>query len=70
MGTMTAFPTGVSLGEKFTLTTMYSGKDVVIDEGSGNYYPIARADWYPNGVGGSLGHYASYEMTFRIFPRD
>ena len=59
-------PRPLSLGEKFTLTTMYSGKDVVIDEGSGNYYPIAREDWYPNSVGGGLGHYASYDMTFRI----
>lgn len=56
----------LSLGEKYTLTTTYAGKDVVINEGSGNYYPTAREDWYPNNAAAGLGRYTSYDMTFRI----
>ncbi|HJT71636.1 MAG TPA: M1 family aminopeptidase [Terriglobales bacterium] len=59
-------PRPLPRGEKYTLTTTYSGKDVVINEGGGNYYPTAREDWYPNSVGGGLGNYALYDMTFRI----
>jgi hypothetical protein len=53
-------------GEKFTVTTEYEGKDAVRNEGNGNYFPVAREDWYPNNPGGGLGEYASYDMTFRI----
>jgi hypothetical protein len=53
-------------GEKFTFTTTYAGKDAVNNEGGDNYFPLARQDWYPNSVGGGLGEYATYDMTFRI----
>ena len=53
-------------GEKFTITTTYSGKDAVSNEGNGNYYPIAASNWYPNNAASSLGEYTSYDMTFRI----
>ena len=56
----------LALGEKYTTTTIYNGKDAIVNEGSGNYYPIAREDWYPNQVSGGLGNYATYDMTFRI----
>ena len=59
-------PKPLSAGEKFTFTTTYSGKEAVTDEGGGNYFPVARHNWYPNNVGGALGEYASYDMTFRI----
>jgi hypothetical protein len=59
-------PRPLKLGEKFTLTTEYEGKDAIRNEGSGNYYPIAREDWYPNTIFGGLGQYTSYDMTFRI----
>ena len=59
-------PRPLSAGEKYSLTTTYSGKEAVSNEGGGNYFPIARDDWYPNAVGASLGEYASYDMTFRI----
>src|SRR5262249_185980 len=35
-------------------------------EGGGNYFPIARDNWYPNNGNFSLGAYATYDMTFRI----
>src|SRR5262249_60029062 len=41
-------PTPLSAGEKFTVVTTYSGKDAISNEGNGNYYPIARHNWYPN----------------------
>jgi aminopeptidase N len=59
-------PKPLNEGEKFTITTTYAGKDAVTNEGSGNYMPIARQNWYPNGVGSALGEYATYDMTFRI----
>ena len=59
-------PRPLARGEKYTLTATYSGKDVVLNEGGGNYFPTAREDWYPNGVNGGFGSYATYDMTFRI----
>ena len=59
-------PKALALGEKFTITTNYSGKDAVRNEGNGNYFPIARENWYPNNPTFSLGQYSAYDMTFRI----
>jgi hypothetical protein len=56
----------LAVGEEFTFTTTYSGKDAVTNEGGDNYFPIARQDWYPNNVAAGFGEYASYDMTFRI----
>lgn len=52
-------------GETTKLTITYGGKDVVFNEGSGNYYPVARMNWYPNASQG-LGDYAQYHMRFHI----
>jgi Peptidase family M1 domain len=59
-------PKPLAAGEKFSVTTTYSGKDAVTNEGGGNYFPVARQNWYPNGTASALGEYASYDMTFRI----
>ncbi|HXY24513.1 MAG TPA: M1 family aminopeptidase [Candidatus Acidoferrum sp.] len=59
-------PKPLAAGEKFTVTTTYSGKDAVSNEGGGNYFPIAREDWYPNTTNVGLGEYASYDMIFKI----
>ena len=59
-------PKPLSAGSSYTVTTTYAGKDAVVNTGSGNYFPVAREDWYPNSANLSLGHYASYDMTFRI----
>lgn len=59
-------PKPLAAGEKYSLTTTYSGKEAVSNEGGGNYFPIARDDWYPNNTNSGLGEYASYDMTFRI----
>lgn len=56
-------PRELKKGESFVLTTKYGGKDAVYNEGGGNYYPIAREDWYPS-LG--FGQYATYDMTFRV----
>jgi len=58
-------PKPLSAGEKYTITTVYEGKDAVTNEGSGNYYPVAREDWYPNAATG-FGSFTNYDMTFRI----
>ena len=59
-------PNALSANEQFTLTTEYEGKEAVTNEGGGNYFPVARMDWYPNNPGSSLGEYVTYDMTFRI----
>jgi Peptidase family M1 domain len=53
-------------GEHYTITTEYEGKEAVTNEGGGNYFPVARSNWYPNNASGGLGEYATYDMTFRI----
>ena len=52
-------------GESATITVAYGGKDVVMNEGGSNYYPVARESWYPNSAQG-LGDYATYHMTFHV----
>jgi len=59
-------PKALAAGDKFSITTVYAGKEAVSNEGGGNYFPVARDDWYPNDPGASLGEYSSYDMTFRI----
>ena len=53
-------------GERVSITTSYGGKEAVSNEGGGNYFPLARANWYPNDPGSSLGEFATYDMIFRI----
>jgi len=50
-------------GDKFRVNVTYAGKNAVSNEGGGNYYPVARSTWYPT-LG--MGHYATYDLTFRI----
>jgi Peptidase family M1 domain len=50
---------------KVTITTTYGGKDAVFNEGNGNYYPVARENWFPSS-GGGLGDYTNFDMTFHI----
>jgi hypothetical protein len=59
-------PKPLAMGAKLSITTAYAGKEAILNTGGGNYYPVARDNWYPNQPGKSLGHYASYEMTLRI----
>ncbi len=59
-------PKALAADEQFTITTEYEGKEAVTNEGGGNYFPVARDDWYPNNPGSSFGEYATYDMTFRI----
>jgi len=56
-------PKELAKGEEFTITTRYGGKDAILNEGSGNYYPVARENWYPSQ---GFGSYATYEMNFRV----
>lgn len=56
-------PRALKAGENFLLRTAYKGKDAVSSEGGGNYYPVARSNWYPfNG----MEDYAVYDMRFAI----
>ena len=59
-------PKALSAGEQFSVTTEYEGKEAVVNRGGGNYFPVARSNWYPNSPSGGLGEYATYDMTFRI----
>jgi hypothetical protein len=51
--------------ETTTVKITYAGKNIVLNEGNGNYYPTAREDWYPNSRQG-LGDYATYHMLFHL----
>jgi hypothetical protein len=59
-------PKAMARDEQMTIITQYEGKEAVINEGGGNYFPVARQNWYPNNPGASFGEYATYDMTFRI----
>ncbi|MFZ0286726.1 MAG: M1 family aminopeptidase, partial [Terriglobales bacterium] len=59
-------PKELAMGDKFTIVTTYSGKDAVSNEGNGNYFPIARTNWYPSSPGGGFGTFSNYDLTFRI----
>ena len=59
-------PKPLALGEKFTITSTYGGKEAVFNTGGDNYYPAARENWYPSNASGLLGDYAAYDMTFRV----
>ena len=48
-------PKALAAGESYTLTTVYGGKEAVSNEGGGNYFPVARENWYPNDPGGEFG---------------
>jgi hypothetical protein len=61
-------PKPLSVGEKCTIVTTYGGKEAVLNEGNGNYFPNpgARENWYPNTIAGGFGNFSSYDMTFHI----
>ncbi len=56
-------PKALAAGERFAVVTTYSGKDAVRNEGDGNYYPVARHNWYPNT---RFDNYATYDMRFAV----
>jgi len=56
-------PKPLGKGESIIIKTIYGGPEAVYAAGSGNYYPIARTNWYPNT---RIGDYATYDLTFRI----
>lgn len=56
-------PKALAKGERYTLRTVYEGKDAVSNEGGGNYFPVARTSWYPNA---GFKDYATYDLTFRV----
>jgi Peptidase family M1 domain len=56
-------PKPLAKGETFKIKTVYDGKEAVLDEGNGNYYPVARESWFPNT---RFGRYSTYEMRFSV----
>lgn len=58
-------PAPLNKGEVIAVRITYAGKDVVMNEGGANYYPIARESWYPN-AGKNFGDYATFRMTFHV----
>ncbi|HTS10528.1 MAG TPA: M1 family aminopeptidase [Candidatus Limnocylindrales bacterium] len=53
-------------GQTYAITTEYGGKDAVTNEGNGNYYPVARVDWYPNDADAPFAQQCAFDMIFRI----
>lgn len=56
-------PKPAKKGEQIIVTSTYSGKDAVLRTGDGNYYPVARDNWYPNTP---FGDFATYQFTFSV----
>ena len=56
-------PKVLAAGEQYTITTTYSGKEAVSNEGNGNYFPIARDNWYPSNPSSSMGEFTTYDMV-------
>ncbi len=56
-------PRELKKDDTYTISTKYDGKDAVTDESNGNYYPIARSNWYPSQ---ESGNYATYDMRLHI----
>ena len=56
-------PKPLAAGDRLTITTTYGGKEAVTNQGGGNYFPVARDNWYPNTA---FGDYQTYDMTFHI----
>jgi hypothetical protein len=54
-------PKSAHRGEKIRIRTVYEGKDAVVTAGSGNFFPVARDNWYPNT---RFGRYANYDLKF------
>ena len=59
------FPNVLAANEKYTITTTYDGKDAVINEENGNYYPVARENWYPARATCPFADRSSFHMIFR-----
>jgi len=59
-------PKALAKDEKFAITTTYAGKGAVENTGGGNYFPVARENWYPNHARARFGEFVSYDMTLRI----
>lgn len=50
-------------GDQIVVQTQYAGDKAVHNAGGGNYFPVARHNWYPNN---GFGDYATYDLSFRI----
>lgn len=52
-------------GKVITLTVDYDGDGAISHEGDGNFFPIARTNWYPSNSGGQFGDRATFDVTYR-----
>ena len=57
-------PKGLAAGQEYTITSVYSGKDAISNEGGGNYYPVARESWYPGSP--RWDDFPQFDMTFSV----
>ena len=49
----------LAAGESFTITSTYGGKEIVSNEGGGNYFPVSRDNWFPNNPNADFGEFGS-----------
>ncbi len=54
-------PKALKAGERYTIKMVYGGKDAVRDEGNGNYFPVARNNWFPFE---RWSDYPSFDLVF------
>lgn len=60
-------PEPLTAGKTYKLSFEYSGGDVLVDVGGGNFFvnPGARETWYPNNEGSAFGDRATFDVTCR-----
>jgi hypothetical protein len=60
------WPEALVVGKTYKVSVEYSGGDVLIDVGSGNFFvnPGARLTWYPNNEGTAFGDRATFDVSF------
>lgn len=54
----------LAAGQEFTIKTTYAGPDAIRNEGGGNYYPVARDNWYPSA--GGFEDFALYHVRLSV----
>jgi len=62
-------PTAPAPNTDLKITVEYAGKDVLQDQGSGNFILVARTNWYPNNGSSAFGDRAKFRTRY-IFPNN
>ncbi|MGH9713220.1 MAG: hypothetical protein ACRD5M_07970 [Candidatus Acidiferrales bacterium] len=57
-------PAPLTVGNRFTFTTRYAGRDALVNQSWAAFALIARTSWYPNSF--SSANYSTYDVTLHV----